>query len=266
MDKTVSILIANRNSFQAVELAVESIKKYTKYPHKVIVFDDASTNKVDVEYLRKAKAKGLIHEFIEGDYHRYHGAVLNILLHEICDTKYAAILDCDVQIKDYNWLADLVELASKDPKIIGIFDFKPARFDRDSYRTGFYMIWFGLLNMTAYTDNMQVDWRVSKEDRNKDPYKSIFAPMSDHPKEENFDENIAVNDPGSNLWIQVKYDNPEGYKVVNVPAGIYAKFHHFGHISCISMSLPGEAAQIKINREIRFTKIRIELEKLRCAA
>jgi len=264
--KSCSILISNYNSFEAIQLCIESVKKYTKYPHKIIVFDDASINEIDLEYLREAKKKGMIHELIEGQKQRTHGGSLNILINENCETDYAAILDCDVQIKDYNWLQDLMDLASRDPKILAICDFKHEGITDDGYRTGIYLFWFGLLNMTAYRDDMQVNWMLSKENRNEEPYKSLFSFLTGIPKPAGFNENLAINDPGSKLWVKMRYDNPKGYKVVNVPAEIFAKYHHYGHISMISIPHPNHSAQVNINRETKFAQIKNELARLRCAA
>lgn len=266
MDKTVSILISNRDSFQAIELCVESVRKYTRHPHQVIVYDDASTNTVDVEYLREAKKRGLIHEFIEGKKQLTHGGSLNVLINEICDTDYAAVLDCDTQVRGHGWLADLVNIISEDSQILGICDFKHEGIQANGYRTGFYTIWFGLLNMIAYRDGMQVDWMLSRENRNREPYKSLFDFLSGIPKPETFDENVVFNDPGSQLWVKVRYDNPKGYKVVNVPLEIFSKYRHFGHISMISIPHPSHSAQVKFNRETRFAQIKTELARLRCQA
>lgn len=264
--KTCSILISNHNSFEAIQLCVESVKKYTQHPHKIIVFDDASINEIDLEYLREAKRKGMIHELIEGKKQITHGGALNILINEICDTDYAAILDCDIQIKNYNWLQDLIDLASRDPKILAICDFKREGIGAFAYRTGFYTFWFGLLNMTAYKDDMQVDWLLRKADRNKEPYKSIFNEWSDKPKPKNFNEDVVHNDPGCHLWLKITYNNPKGYKHVCVPDYIFAKYHHFGHISLISIPNPTHSDQVRINRETRFAQIKSELARLRCAA
>lgn len=264
--KTCSILISNYNSFEAIQLCLESVRKYTQYPHKVMVFDDASTNEVDVKYLRKALEDGLIHKLIEGKKQLTHGGALNILINGLCNTDYAVVLDCDTQIKGYGWLTDLMNLASRDPGILAVCNFKHEGINSYGYRTGFYTFWFGFLNMVAYRDGMQVDWILSRENRNKEPYKSLFDFLSGIPKPETFDENVVFNDPGSQLWVKVRYDNPKGYRVINVPVGILAKYRHFGHISMISIPHPSHSEQVKFNRETRFAQIRTELARLRCQA
>lgn len=59
--KTVSILISNCNSFDAIQLCIESIRARTDYPnYQIIVHDDESPNGVDIKYLEEAEAKGWI--------------------------------------------------------------------------------------------------------------------------------------------------------------------------------------------------------------
>ena len=75
MDKRkVQILMPNLNSFEAVQLAVESIHHYTRHTnYEFIVYDDCSINDVDVDYLREAKRRGWITDLIEGQKHIGHG-------------------------------------------------------------------------------------------------------------------------------------------------------------------------------------------------
>ena len=90
--KSVSILISNLNSFEAIQLCVESVRKHTKYPdYKIIVYDDTSWNKVDLAYLRIARNQGWL-KLIEGETRVGHGGSVNALL-EACNTDLAMILD-----------------------------------------------------------------------------------------------------------------------------------------------------------------------------
>lgn len=263
--KSCSILISNYNSFEAIQLCLESVRKYTRYPHKIIVYNDKCINGVDDIYLRECRDKGWL-ELYESERQLTHGGCLNVLINELCNSDYAAVLDCDIQIKGYGWLTDLVNLASRDSKILGICNFKHEGIQANGYRTGFYTFWFGFLNMVAYRDGMQVDWMLSKENRNKEPYRSLFDFLSGIPKPETFDENVVFNDPGSQLWVKVRYDNLKGYEVINVPPEIFSKYRHFGHISMISIPHPSHSAQVKFNRESRFAQIKTELARLRCQA
>lgn len=264
IERKVSILIPNLNSFEAVQLAVESIAFYTRHSnYDFIVYDDCSTNDMDVSYLREAKRRGWITELIEGKKHIGHGAALNILLNEVCDSDLAMVVDCDVQIKGVGWLRDMTSLVTQDD-ILGVCNFRHEMLIRECYCAGFYRMWFGLLNMHAYRDGMQVDWRYAEATREHEPFKSMFMCLDGIPRPKGFNENLVKMDPGSKLWVKVRYENPKGYRMIHIPGPVLAKFHHYGHISMISIPDPRHSDQVRINRETRFKKIREELGKLRC--
>ena len=260
--KSVSILISTRNSFEAIQLCIESVRHYTRYPnYKIVVFDDYSyypdpngkgriPNEIDHDYLRKCQKKGWIelHEN-HGPRPLTHGGSLNKLVNEYCDTELAAILDCDIQIKDYDWLWDMVRPVERDPKILAVVDWRAGGFARWCYRTAIYLFWFGLLNMETYRDGMEVDWKLCKTDRRDWPYylefKDGYPPENSKwthyfntvafIQKERFDANVVSNDPGAKLYIQAKYHNPKDYKVIPLPPGTRAKYHHYGHLSMLSM-------------------------------
>ena len=289
-DPEVSVLVTNYNSFECIQLCIESIRFYTQYPnYKIIIYHDASyvpskdgterePNIIDRDYLRGCQKKGWItlHENLSRNA-LGHGGALNKLVNVYCDTKYAAILDCDTQIVDYGWLEGLVSLARTDENILAIVDYKPGGFARYHYRTGFQTWWFGLLNIEAYRDGMQVDWQISWEDRRKYPYEkeiSEFYPPENckwtdywnkvsYIVKDEFDVNKVVNDPGSQLHIKSKYFNPKDYKVVSVPSDIKAKYYHYGRISRISIASPDDEPRIRQVREERFSRIKKELARLR---
>jgi|GEM_PF-1566354 len=279
--KTASILIPNYNSFEAIQLCIESIRKHTQYPYKIIVYNDRCINSVDAIYLKDCLEKGWIHELYSGDVQQTHGGSLNILINEKCKTDYAAIIDCDIWIKEDGWLEDLINEAEKNPMTLAVVDFKDGGYAFDGgYRTAFYLFWFGLINMKNYNDGMKTDWMLSVEDRRKEPYRSEFAAI--YPPEKNdyfmnlfkkghfpfktvesWPRNRVVNDPGSQLYIKVKHDNPKGFKVVPLPSQVRKKFYHFEHISMISIPSPLHEEAVGIARRERFGMIKTELKKLR---
>lgn len=281
--KNVTILIPNYNSFEAIQLCIESIRKHTHYPHKIIVYNDRCLNGVDSEYLKACLGKGWIHELYAGDVQQTHGGSLNILINEKCKADYAAIIDCDIWIKQDGWLEDLINEAEKDPMILAVVDFKDGGYAFDGgYRTAIYLFWFGLINMRNYNDGMKTDWMLSVEDRKKEPYLSEFASL--YPPEKNdyfmmlfnkghlpikavedWPKDRVVNDPGSQLYVKVKYDNPKGYKVVPLPPQVRHKFFHFEHLSMISIPSPQHEPAVGKAREERYTKVKEELKKLRAS-
>jgi len=293
MPKKVSILIPNRNSLEMIQLCILSIRHYTRYPnYKIVVYDDFSSlptadgikgkpNMIDLGFLRKSKRKGWLelHEN-PGPEVLGHGEVLNKLLNEICDTDYAVIMDADVQIKDYNWLKDLISIAESDPKIIAIMDGRQGGFsNKGCYRMPINYIQFGLINMKAYRDDMQVDWKYEKEDRKKWPYSEEFKDY--HPPEncrwsrdflklsqaqrDGFDADLVIVDPGAKLYIQVKYCNPRDYKIVPLSLELRKKHHHYSHVNMVVTrleSLRYAYQRCKKEHKEMFSLIREELAKL----
>lgn len=286
----VSIVISNRNSFEGIQLAIESVRCYTRYPnYKILVFDDASylpglpgqgkiRNDMDWDYLDSCQSKGWIELYRNASEEpKGHGGALNQLLHTYCDTDYVVILDCDTQIKDFGWLKSLMGIAMSDRQIIAVVDWRQGGFARRYYRTGLYEFWFGLINMQAYRDGMQVNWERTVHDRRLEPYVTEMAdyyPPDDciwtdyfnaakYIVKDEFDADKVCNDPGSKLYIQVKYFNPKGYRVVPLPPHVKAMYYHVGHLSMISIPSVSHPPHVKTQREEKYRQIKSELRKLR---
>lgn len=267
--KTVSILIPNRNSFEAVQLAIESIRRYTDYPHRIIVFDDFSTNGIDIPYLENAKAKGWI-ELYRGKKHAGHGSALNQLVNDICDTDYAAIIDSDIEVKCSGWIQDFLSIVSTDKEIIAAVDTIEKRMTWRGYNVPVSNFSFGFINMKAYRDSMEVDWRsiIGGTDRREKPYCSIFADI--YPPENRFkdlvtfDENFVSVDPGAKFWLKVNYFNSKSYRIIPIPYILLNKYHHFDHISFISIPDPSYPPHIAEKRKLKFSLIKNHLKELRC--
>jgi len=286
--KSVNILIPNYNSFEAIQLCVESVRHYTKYQnYKIIVFDDHSwyrqdpdsdakqPNMVDLGYLRDCHNKGWIelHEN-PGPQSLSHGGTLNKLMHEYCDADYAMILDCDTQVLMAGWLTEMVRVAEADPKILTVADFKDSGFASKYYRTGLYFCWFQIIKMSAYNDGMQVDWKLSKHDIHKHPYDKEFVGL--YPREnckwtyywnqncnkDEFDADLVVNDPASHLYLQIKYFNPKNYRAMPLPPHVRPMYYHYAHMSFIS--IPGSyESQVAQKRKQKLQMINQELRRVR---
>lgn len=290
MAPSCSILIPNHNSYLAIELCIESIRKYTSYPGlKIIVCDQSSTNNHDREYLRQANAKGwieLIEENRAEDYYSerakkraghpagyWHGVALNILVNDCCDTDLAVIMDCDAYVKEPGWLEEPIGCLVDE--IIAVVNTVPVRLQKTGgYVLPVYDFSFGLLNMRAYRDGMQVDWRPDIYDRRKEPYLSFLADYYPPEKTEawawvnhhKFNRDLVATDPGSKLWMKVAFENPKGYSVINVPYSTWIKHGHFQHISVDYRPHPihTKAAMAKsLKSDKRFAMIREELQKIR---
>ncbi len=246
--KSVSILIPNYNSFSAIQLCVESIIHRTDYPnYKIIVHDDNSPNKVDLAYLEKAEQKGWI-QLIRGNNRRrwgadkeryspyghpapyWHGCSLNVLINETCKTDLAMILDCDVYIKGASWLKSMVELID-DKTLYVSNEGKPFRAGSGIYVMGWYHIAFSMLNMQAYHDGMEIDWRGGSADIRNEPYKTLIASVACEMENDPTDGFRVAWDPGGSMWIRIRTNNPKGYIAKNIPMEIEKTYQHFWQIS-----------------------------------
>jgi glycosyltransferase involved in cell wall biosynthesis len=181
--QAVDVLIPNYNGREALELCIESIAAYTSEAHRVIVYDDASPNEKDREYLAWARGRGWVDHIIVGREHMGHGGALNALL-DACQAPYAAIVDTDVQVLRHGWLSGLLGLAA-DPQTLVIATEKPNfGYCSRGYRPGMFLLWMGLLNMKAYRDGMAVDWSIPEARRADEPWRTSFAslyPPQDNP-------------------------------------------------------------------------------------
>lgn len=262
----MSILIPNKDSYEAIQLCIESIRKYTTYPdYEIIVYDDSSINGVDLEYLKQARVRGWIHELIIGDKSSGHGKALNFLINEACQTPLAMIVDSDVHIKDYGWLEDIVKAIDMQKDLVVCDVIPKGLFTVQGYRMPICDVSFGLLNMRVYKDGMQVDWLPKKIDRRKEPFLSLFADIYPPEKteyfrkkgdKERFQENQVIIDVGSNLWMKATYENVKGYRIIPIPEYIKGKYRHFGHMSLLSRS-----DEFKDN--IKFREMKTALKELR---
>ena len=266
--KKVDILISHWNSGKAIELCIQSIREFTKYPHQIIVHDDGSTHKPNLDYLRLAQQKGWIKLSI-GKENVGHGRVLNKLVNETCRTSHAIIMDSDVQILKEGWLSEFMEIAKKDKDILAIVDYVDKDYVPWGFRCGLYAFWFGLLNMKNYRNGMYVDWALKHAKRWREPFTTEFADLYTHEfkirmesrgwVKHGFNPDRIDCDPGSALYIKAKYDNPKNYKIVPLTRSLKESHRHYAHISACStlaMKPMGEWAK-------RHDQIGRELGKLR---
>jgi len=222
---SVDILVTNRNSREAIQLCVESVRFSTRTdPYRLVVYDDASDNGLDLPYLRDAQTKGWL-TLIEGRERVLHGGALNILLSG-CRADYAVILDCDVEIKQPCWLEEILALIQADPMAIAAVNCLPRQLRGPGHWLApFAEWWFGILNMNAYRDGMEVDWRpVILSDR-----KAIHkvAPELDNQAVQQY-----IFDVGCQLLHKVKTANPKGYAVISpLPENLKQSFRHYLQIS-----------------------------------
>ena len=234
--KSVSVLMSNFNSHEAVQLAVESVRRYTLYPdYRLIVYDDRSTNDVDVPYLREAKRRGLITELIEGKRRSSHGAALNVLM-GTCETDLAMVLDCDVEIIREGWLKNMVDCVNDSTlAVLGIEDNYP---NKKPSLPSWFQSWFMLWNMAAYRDGMEADWRTASVQYGG---ASVFCPT------------------GGRIWLNQQQANPRRYAFVPLPKSVKRKFRHVAHISVLGDLRESDPEKL---HAVRRKKLSVACERL----
>lgn len=226
--KPCSILIPNRWSEDAIILTVESILKRTNYPdYKIIVCDNSGgegeANRLD--YLKEQERQGnikLIENVIERDPENGkmpygHGENLKIMI-KACDTPLAMLLSSGCEVKDANWLLELVKLLETG-KDLGIAKVRDAENHFNNCWSAFRYIpnWM-LLNMEIYREfgNPDEDWSLVRmpydEYNRKGDFKGISPPSHPNP--------VPLQiflDTGWRLWDRVNHENPEGYRMLELP-------------------------------------------------
>ena len=112
-----TICVVNYKTLNLMRLCLRSIRKYTNYPHKVLVIDNDSQDE-STEYLKSLDWV----EFIErkdkindssGGY--AHAAALDMGL-EHCDTEFFMAMHSDTFVHTNHWLANLMEHFNNDPQ------------------------------------------------------------------------------------------------------------------------------------------------------
>jgi len=286
--RSIAICVSNWNNFEAIQLCIESVRKFTDYGnYKIIVYDDDSRylqggeqlpNMIDKEYLYSCQDRGWI-ELIEGKKQVRHGGALNILLNERCrdEFDYAVPMDGDIQIKGYGWIQSLLRAFEKDPdKIIGVCDLHGKGYWPRGFRPASYLYCIGLINMHLYNDMGKCDWAISELDRRVEPYLSEFADL--YPPEDNanfrlyssdgsyngFDRDKVVLDPGCTIYFKLRFDNPKGYYIVPWPIDFRSKWTH--HVHASAWMDPNNETRGGLAKQMRDTKraaILPELKRLR---
>lgn len=239
--KTCSILISNYNSYEAIQLCLESVHRNTDYPYELVVYDDCSTNKVDLEYLRDQRNIGWI-ELIESKKRLKHGGALNVLLNH-CNTELAMILDCDIEILQSGWLKEMVDLV--DDKTLIVTGIEKDYNSAQPSLPDWFRSWFMMINMKAYRDGMEVDWNTASGT--------------------DFDGKQRFYPVGGRLWLKLLFDNPKKYKLVSIPDYIERKFHHFAHVSILGTLADNEPnlEDLKRAQNAKFDEVKNRLMRLR---
>jgi glycosyltransferase involved in cell wall biosynthesis len=224
----IDILVSNRNSLEAIQLCVESIHNYTRPgDYQLVVYDDASDNGIDIPYLRERQVQGWL-RLVEGKRRVFHGGALNALVNVICKSDLAVILDCDIEILRHGWLDDLVGLIAGKPLAIAAVRCWGVQVRGGTGRGAAYLApfcewWFGLLNMQAYRDDMQVDWTGSWVSTKEELMALPDAASLPIDKIDTYSFDV-----GCKLYDKVLHNNPRGYYIVDpLPEHVKNSFTHY---------------------------------------
>ncbi len=112
-----TICIVQYKTFEMIRLCLRSIRRFTHYPHEVIVVDNGS-NDESLDYLKSLKWIRLLQRDSSNDksggYSHSHGLNLGL---QHCQTEFFVSLHSDVIIHRDDWLADLIDCLNDDPQI-----------------------------------------------------------------------------------------------------------------------------------------------------
>jgi glycosyltransferase involved in cell wall biosynthesis len=235
--KSVEILISNFNSGEAIELCIESIRKFTAYPHTITVRDDGTWTKPmpevglvngygDLDYLRAARDRGWI-KLIDGQRRLMHGSSLNVLLDQ-CQADLAMIIDCDIQVLSPGWLEEMVETQARtNAAMMTVMESFPD--DNICAHS-----WWVMIDMAQYP-RVRDDWEYCQREDGK---------------------------PGLRATGYRVYKNviDRGLVWIPTPPTVTAKYRHFTHMSVLSAPQSGPEWEVRVKR---YAAVQGELRKLR---
>lgn len=235
--KSVIICITNYQSGDTIALTIESIRKFTEYPHSILIYDDKTDPALydDLTYLRDAQARGWL-TLIEGQERSGHGVCLARLL-EACKSDLAMILDCDIQIKANGWLEEMVS-AQEHARAAMVVDQESFPDNPISIVSPFFMI-----DMAQY------------------PFIKVPEKMWDYTKRPDFiDWDVTPNAMYPTGYHVLKHCLDQGRPVIPIPDAVRKKFFHHTHISVLSLPQSGPEWEIRCGR---YAVIQNELRRLR---
>lgn len=231
MDKTMgnacSILICNRWAEDAVILTIESVLKRTDYPNYKIVVCDNSEGKGEasrLDYLKDQERRGniklienVIRRNADGKMPYGHGENLKVLIKQ-CDTPYAMLFSSGSEVKNSDWLNQLIGLLETD-KDLGVAKTRKAENHfQNCWAANRYIPNWMLLNMDIYRKfgNPDEDWSLKRIPYDEYEHKEAFEGL-DPPQHPDPVPLHVFLDTGWRLWERIHYENPEEYRMVEMP-------------------------------------------------
>jgi len=226
-EKFCSILIPNRWSEDAICLTVESTLKRTIYPDYKIVVCDNSEGKGEasrLDYLKEQKKRGnielilnVIEPLPDGKIPYGHGENLKVLL-KYCDTPLAMLLSSGCEVKDPNWLTQLVGLLKTD-KDLGVAKTRKAENHfNNCWAANRYIPNWLLLNMEIYREfgNPDEDWSLVRVPYDDYSHKEVFDNLTPPQHPDPVPLQVFL-DTGWRLWERIYCENPKEYRMIEMP-------------------------------------------------
>jgi GT2 family glycosyltransferase/Flp pilus assembly protein TadD len=124
-EKYVNICMVTYNRLDFTRRALESILKYTRYPHAITVVDNNSQDGTR-EYLQKAKRDGIIKNLVLLDENVGVARASNLAWQLEPDAEYYLKFDNDIVIQRTDWLLKMVQVIDSIPRLGAIaYNFEP---------------------------------------------------------------------------------------------------------------------------------------------
>ena len=125
----VSILMLTHNAPRYVELSIRSLVRFTRnVNYELVVVDNASEQRTK-KLLTHLQGEGFIQQLTLLEYNSFFAGGNNIASRQAAnDSTHLLLLNSDVEIKDYNWLSNLLAVHKPGITAYGVVE-EPLRVD-----------------------------------------------------------------------------------------------------------------------------------------
>jgi hypothetical protein len=153
----VSILMLTHNAPRYVELSIRTVVRHTRNVNYELVVVDNASEQPTKDVLRGLQAEGLIQHLTLLEYNSFFAGGNNIAARQSAnDSTHLLLLNSDVEIKDPNWLSNLLAVHEPGITAYGVVE-DPLRVD------GYcLLVDAGLYREHLLDENHQFFWAVTK--------------------------------------------------------------------------------------------------------
>lgn len=136
-NKYVNICMVTFNRLEFTKKAVESLVRYTRYPHVITIVDNNSQDG-SKEYLQELKRKGIIKNLVLLEDNIGVAKASNIAWSREPEAEYYLKLDNDIIIQKTDWLSPMVEAIDNIPKLGAIgYNFESVSYPLETIQGGY---------------------------------------------------------------------------------------------------------------------------------